>query len=159
MSKGTWWFIKGIGVLVASVFALVKGLRLTLAAFFSRPVTIRYPEHKREVAPRWRGVHYFERNERGDTCCVACGLCVAICPSQCIRLVAVEMDSGERYPEIYEINTVRCIYCGMCAEACPVNAIKLGKGYEFVDYRCADLVLDKGRLLANAPKPTNQRSI
>ena len=115
-------------------------------------MTIQYPERKREVAPRWRGVHYFECDERGDTLCVACGLCVAICPSQCIRLVAVELDGGERYPETYEINTVRCIYCGMCAEACPVNAIKLGRNYEFVDYRREDLVLDKGRLLANAPK-------
>jgi NADH-quinone oxidoreductase subunit I len=150
MSKGIWWFVKGIGVIIARVYALAKGLRLTLAAFFSRPVTIRYPEHKREVAPRWRGVHYFERDEKGDTRCVACGLCVAICPSQCIRLVAVEMDNGERCPEVYEINTVRCIYCGMCAEACPVNAIKLGRNYEFVGYHREDLVLDKEKLLANA---------
>jgi NADH-quinone oxidoreductase subunit I len=150
--KGIWWFIKGIGLLVARIVALIKGLRLTFSKFFSRPVTIQYPEHKREVSPRWRGIHYFEHNEQGDTCCVACGLCVAICPSQCIRLVAVELDGGERYPEQYEINTVRCIYCGMCAEACPVNAIKLGRNYEFVDYRREDLVLDKGRLLANAPR-------
>ena len=150
--RGIWWFIKGIGLLLARVFALLKGLRLTLRVFFSRPVTIQYPEHKREVAPRWRGVHYFESDEGGDTLCVACGLCVAICPSQCIRLVAVELDEGERYPETYEINTVRCIYCGMCAEACPVNAIKLGRNYEFVDYQRDDLVLDKGRLLVNAPK-------
>ena len=143
--------IKGIGQIVANCFALLKGLRLTLLMFFSRPVTIQYPEKKREVSPRWRGVHYFERNEKGDTRCVACGLCVAICPSQCIRLVAVELDNGERYPEIYEINTVRCIYCGMCAEVCPVDAIKLGRNYEFVDYGRQDLVLDKERLLANAP--------
>ena len=45
-----------------------------------------------------------------------------------------------------------CTRCGMCAEACPVNAIKLGRNYEFVDYRREDLILDKGRLLANAPK-------
>ncbi len=146
--------IRGIGQIFANVFALLKGLRLTLAAFFSRPITIRYPERKREVSPRWRGVHYFERNKKGDTRCVACGLCVAICPSQCIRLKAVELDRGERYPELYEINTVRCIYCGMCAEACPVDAIKLGRNYEFVDYRREDLVLDKDRLLANRPERT-----
>ncbi len=144
--------IKGIGQILANVFALLKGLRLTLRVFFSRPITIQYPERKREVSPRWRGVHYFERNIKGDTRCVACGLCVVICPSQCIRLVAVELDSGERYPELYEINTVRCIYCGLCAEACPVDAIKLGRIYEFVDYRREALVLDKERLLANRPE-------
>ena len=42
-----WWFIKGIGLLVARIFALLKGLRLTFSKFFSRPVTIQYPEHKR----------------------------------------------------------------------------------------------------------------
>jgi NADH-quinone oxidoreductase subunit I len=134
------------------IIPLLKGLRLTLKSFFSRPVTIKYPEQKREVAPRWRAVHYFERNDKGDTRCVACGLCVGICPSHCIRLVAIERESGERYPEVYEINTVRCIYCGYCAESCPVDAIKLGRNYEFVDYRREDLLLDKGRLLANNPK-------
>ncbi|RLB08315.1 MAG: NADH-quinone oxidoreductase subunit NuoI [Deltaproteobacteria bacterium] len=134
------------------IVPLLRGLRLTLKRFFSRPVTIQYPEQKREVAPRWRGVHFFERNEKGDTRCVACGLCVAVCPSNCIHLVAVELESGERYPETYEINVTRCIFCGFCAEACPVNAIKLGKNYEFVDYRREDFVLDKERLLANAPK-------
>jgi NADH-quinone oxidoreductase subunit I len=152
MSTGIGQFIKGIGVVLARVYALAKGLKLTFATAFSRPVTIRYPEHKREVASRWRGVHYFARNERGDTRCVACGLCVAVCPSQCIRLKAVELDSGERYPETYEINTVRCIYCGMCAEACPVDAIKLGRVYEFVAYQREDLCLTKERLLANAPE-------
>lgn len=134
------------------ILPLLKGLRLTLRTFFRRPVTVQYPEEKREVAPRWRGIHYFERNDGGDTRCVACGLCVVICPSHCIRLVAVEREGGERYPEEYEINTVRCIYCGFCAEACPVDAIKLGKNYEFVGYRREDLVLDKNRLLANRPQ-------
>lgn len=134
------------------IIPLLKGLRLTLKRFFSRPVTIRYPEKKREVAPRWRGVHYFERDKRGDTRCVACGLCVAVCPSQCIHLMAVELEGGERYPEAYEINTVRCIFCGFCAEACPVDAITLGKNYEFVGYRREDLILDKDRLLTNKPQ-------
>lgn len=136
------------------ILPLLRGLRLTLQKFFSRPVTIQYPEQKREVAPRWRGRHYFERDEKGDTRCVACGLCVVICPSHCIRLVAVELENGERYPERYEINTVRCIYCGFCAEACPVNAIKLGRYYEFVDCSRTDLMLDKERLLAFAPQET-----
>lgn len=139
---------KGIFAIFAYAFSLVKGLLVTLKAFFSPPVTIRYPEHKREVAGRWRGIHYFERTDDGDTRCVACGLCVAICPSRCIRLVAVEREDGSRYPEAYEINTVRCIYCGMCAEACPVDAIKLGRDYEFVGYRREGLLLNKDELLA-----------
>jgi NADH-quinone oxidoreductase chain I len=144
--------MKALRVIGAVVVPLLKGLRLTLKRFFSRPVTIQYPDQKREVAPRWRAIHYFERNEQGDTRCVACGLCVAICPSRCIRLVGVETQDGARYPDQYEINTVRCIYCGFCAEACPVDAIKLGRDYERVGYMRQALVLDKAALLASAPK-------
>jgi len=134
------------------ILPLLKGLTVTLKYFFSKPFAMQYPDEKMEMTDLWRGIHYFARREDGSTKCVACGLCVVICPSQCIRLVAVELEEGERYPEVYEINSVRCIYCGYCAEACPVNAIKLGGGYEFVDYRRQDLILDKTRLLANTPK-------
>ncbi len=66
---------------MAYVLPLLKGLRLTLRRFFSRPITIQYPEQKKPMPPRWRGMHYFDKDEKGETTCVACGLCVAICPS------------------------------------------------------------------------------
>jgi len=129
------------------IIPLIKGLKLTLARFFSRPVTIQYPEERRPISPRWRGIHFFEKGEKGDTACVACGLCVAVCPSHCIELVIAEREDGSRYPERYEINTLRCIFCGFCQEACPVNAIKLGGDYEFVKYRREDFLLSKEKLL------------
>ena len=130
------------------ILPLLKGLKLTLKMFFSRPVTIRYPEGKREISPRWRGMHYFEKNPQGETACVACGLCVAVCPSHCIRLEIREKEDGTRYPGRYEIDALRCIYCGFCQEACPVNAIKLGQDYETVNYRRKDFMLTKEKLLA-----------
>ncbi|RLA97651.1 MAG: NADH-quinone oxidoreductase subunit NuoI [Deltaproteobacteria bacterium] len=130
------------------IIPLLKGLALTLSRFFSRPVTVQYPEERAPISPRWRGIHYFETNERGEAKCVACGLCVAVCPANAIRLVAVEREDGERYPEAYEINAIRCIYCGLCAEACPVEAIKLSRRYDVVAYRREDLLWDKERLVA-----------
>jgi NADH-quinone oxidoreductase subunit I len=130
------------------ILPLLKGLKLTLKFFFSKPVTVRYPEQKRPVAPRWRGMHYFEMNEKGEPLCVACGLCVAVCPSHCITLEIREREDGTRYPEKYEINAARCVYCGFCQEACPVNAIKLGQDYEYVKYARDDFKLTKDVLLS-----------
>lgn len=129
------------------IVPLLKGLLLTLRRFFSKPITIRYPEERRVIAARWRGIQYFEKNDRGETLCVACGLCVAACPSRCISLEIREREDGSRYPERYEIDTLRCIFCGYCQEACPVNAIKLGQDYEYVHYRRKDFLLDKEKLL------------
>ena len=131
------------------IIPLLKGLRLTLKMFFSKPVTIQYPEERRAISPRWRGMHYFEKNAAGDTACVACGLCVVVCPSRCISLEIREPDDGGmRYPERYEIDALRCIFCGFCQEACPVNAIKLGQGYEYVHYERKDFLLSKEKLLS-----------
>ena len=80
--------------------------------------------------------------------CVACGLCVAVCPAHCITLEIYEPEGGPRYPARYEIDTLRCIFCGFCQEACPVNAIKLGQNYEYVHYKREDFLLTKEKLLS-----------
>ena len=130
------------------ILPLLKGLRLTLRMFFSPRITIRYPEERRAISPRWRGIHYFEENAAGETTCVACGLCVAVCPSRCISLEIREREDGSRYPGRYEIDALRCIFCGFCQEACPVNAIRLGQGYEYVHETRADFLLTKEKLLS-----------
>jgi NADH-quinone oxidoreductase subunit I len=130
------------------VLPLLKGLWLTLRRFFSKPITVQYPDVKRVPAPRWRGMHYFDKDAKGETTCVACGLCVAVCPSNCIYLEIGEREDGSRYPIRYEIDELRCIFCGYCQEACPVNAIRLGPGYEYVKYSRADFTLTKERLLS-----------
>ena len=130
------------------ILPLLKGLRLTLRMFFSPQITIRYPEEKRAISPRWRGIHYFEKGAAGETTCVACGLCVAICPSRCIALEIREREDGSRYPGRYEIDELRCIFCGFCQEACPVNAIRLGQDYEYVRENRADFLLTKEKLLS-----------
>jgi NADH-quinone oxidoreductase subunit I len=129
------------------IIPLLKGLWLTLGKCLSRPITVQYPEEKIPPAPRWRGVQYFEKDERGKTKCVACGLCVVVCPSQCIYVETAEDEEGRRYPAKYVIDSTRCIFCGYCEEACPVNAIFMGKGYEWVERKRDSLFLDTERLL------------
>jgi len=43
------------------VVELLNGLWTTLKMMFERPVTIQYPEQKREVRPRFRGRHVLKR--------------------------------------------------------------------------------------------------
>ncbi len=129
------------------IIPILKGLALTLSRFFSRPITIQYPEQKVPPAPRWRGIQYFETDERGRTKCVACGLCMAVCPSQCITIETAEDEEGRRYPLTYELDVTRCIFCGYCEEACPVNAIFMGKTYEWVENRRTSLQLNTEKLI------------
>jgi NADH-quinone oxidoreductase subunit I/NADH dehydrogenase (ubiquinone) Fe-S protein 8 len=129
------------------IIPMLKGLAFTLKRFFSKPITIRYPEEKLPPGQRWRGVHYFEKDDRGKTKCVACGLCMVVCPSQCIYIETVEDEEGRRVPLCYELDSSRCIYCGFCEEACPVGAIFMGKTYEWVEGVRDPLILTTEKLL------------
>ncbi len=130
------------------IIPLLKGLWLTLKRFFSKPITVQYPEEKRPPAKRWRGIEYFEKDEQGRIKCVACGLCMIVCPSQCIYIETAEDEEGRRYPLTYELDAARCVYCGFCEEACPVNAIFMGKTYEWTEEKRDPLVMDTDKLLA-----------
>jgi len=122
-------------------------LALTLRRVFSRPITTQYPEEKIPPSQRWRGIQYFEKDERGKTKCVACGLCMVVCPSQCITIETAEDEEGRRYPLRYELDASRCVYCGFCEEACPVGAIFMGKTYEWVETQRNPLILTTEKLL------------
>jgi len=129
------------------IIPILKGLALTLNRFFSKPITTQYPEEKIPPAKRWRGIQYFEKDECGKTKCVACGLCMVVCPSQCIYIETAEDEEGKRYPLTYELDSSRCIFCGFCEEACPVNAIFMGQTFECVETHRKPLLLNIEKLL------------
>jgi NADH-quinone oxidoreductase subunit I len=129
------------------IIPLLKGLAFTLGRFLSRPITTQYPEEKVPPAKRWRGIQYFEKDEKGKLKCVACGLCMAVCPSQCIHIVTAEDEEGKRYPLTYELDALRCIFCGYCEEVCPVNAIFVGKNYEWVERERKPFLMNTEKLL------------
>ena len=129
------------------IIPMLKGLALTLRRCFSKPITTQYPEEKIPPSQRWRGIQYFEKDERGKTKCVACGLCMAVCPSQCITIETAEDEEGRRVPRCYELDASRWVYCGFCEEACPVGAIFLGKTYEWVETQRNPMILTTEKLL------------
>jgi len=125
------------------IIPLLKGLATTLRMVFTKPITQQYPEEKREMFPRWRGHPQLTIDPDGRRRCVACTLCMVVCPSNAIRgIVAAEADDHGKYPVAFTIDLQRCIFCGMCQEACPKGAIKLNNAYELAQEDKAALILN-----------------
>ncbi len=132
---------------------IVKGLALTLKHMFSHAVTRQYPTEKREIFPGSRGLHALVRDaDTGTEKCVGCGLCAAMCPSQCIYIYTSEGDDHKKIVDRYEIDVLRCVFCAFCVEACPYGAVVLTEHYEYSDYSRAPFYYTKERLLENWDK-------
>jgi NADH-quinone oxidoreductase subunit I len=133
---------------------LISALRSLWYVFlnvFRKPITIQYPEEKVKLAPRWRGRIILARDPDGEERCVACHLCSAACPVDCIALQATEDEHGRRYPEFFRINMSRCILCGFCEEACPTYAIQLTPDFEMSELERQEMVYEKEDLLIDGP--------
>ena len=72
---------------------LFKGLAVTGRHFFSRKITVQFPEEKTPLSPRFRGLHALRRYENGEERCIACKLCEAVCPALAKDATGVVMIS------------------------------------------------------------------
>jgi NADH-quinone oxidoreductase subunit I len=93
-------------------------------------VTVQYPEERKALSPRHRSLHRLLSREAGKSSCVACMLCVTVCPSECLSVEAAEDDDPEvqKYATRFVVDLNRCCFCGFCVEACPVDAIRMDTG-------------------------------
>jgi NADH-quinone oxidoreductase subunit I len=138
-------------------FVLYKGFRVTFKTMFRKPTTENYPAEPVHFEGRYRGIHVLHRDENGLEKCVACFLCAAACPAQCIYIEAAEntaenrISDADRYAKVYNIDYSRCIFCGYCVEACPTDAITHGHGFELAPYDINSFVYRKEQLLESWP--------
>jgi hypothetical protein len=90
-------FLPGLGI--------VRGMSLTLRRFFEPKATIRYPEVKADIPPKFRGRLQLLYDEYGTLKCETCFQCAQACPIECIDMGG--MDTKGRFhvhwgaPETY----------------------------------------------------------
>lgn len=139
--------------IIDSALAVGTGMSVTLKEMLTPVLTEQYPDGPPNFQERYRGVHVLQRDENGLEKCVACFLCAAACPSDCIYIEASEntdqqrISGGERYAQVYNIDYNRCIFCGYCVEACPTDAITHGHDFEIASYDTSTLIYRKEKML------------
>ncbi len=138
---------------VGNAAAIAKGMGITFKEMLKPAITEAYPDGPAQLQERFRGAHVLQRDENGLEKCVACFLCAAACPADCIYIEAAEntsserMSGGDRYAKVYNIDYNRCIFCGYCVEACPTDAITHGHGFELASYNTSTLIMRKEQML------------
>ena len=81
--------------IVKNAAAIAKGMSITLGQIFQPTEVENYPDGKgpmrgAQFQERFRGEHVLQRDENGLEKCVACFLCAAACPANCIYIEAAE---------------------------------------------------------------------
>jgi NADH-quinone oxidoreductase subunit I len=128
--------------------AVGRAMGITLRNLFRRPVTIHYPDEKRQYPERFRGLLALTYDpETGEENCIGCRLCEYICPPLVIK---VEMLKGEKrnYAKTFSLELYACEYCELCVQVCPTDAIVMLRTVDLATSDRRDLLLDKDRLHA-----------
>ena len=126
---------------------------VTFRHLFKKPITVQYPEERREIPARSRGLHVY--NPEG---CLGCGACARACPNNCIELEVSTTPEGKKQIDKFDIYIGRCMFCGLCIDHC------IGKGvltmtpeYEFCDTSRESLVYGIDRLARKKDKEEEEK--
>jgi NADH-quinone oxidoreductase subunit I len=127
----------------ASLWSIMKGLRVTFINWFSRPrVTVQYPFRGRLTpGPRYRGMFIIRRDPSrpGGTMCTACLKCAEACPANVFTIIP-EGQGRMRHPKVFDMDLSRCLYCHLCVEACPFDCLAQTEEYENAVYDRRDFI-------------------
>jgi formate dehydrogenase major subunit len=66
--------------------------------------------------------------------CILCGLCVDVCPTNCITIASAErFGLGTEQQSVLLLDEDTCIRCGLCVNRCPPGALSMVHARELVD--------------------------
>jgi NADH-quinone oxidoreductase subunit I len=130
------------------LWEIFEGLYVTGKEFFSKKVTIQYPEEETPTSPRFRGLVALRKYPNGEERCIACKLCEAVCPALAITIEAEPRADGTRRTTLYEWDAFKCVYCGFCEESCPVDSVVLTREMHYTMKTRGDQIYTKQELLA-----------
>src|SRR5947209_19207502 len=87
--------------ILRNIAAIAKGMSITFKEMCQPTVVENYPDgpgplRGARVQERFRGVHVLQRDENGLEQCVACFLCAATCPANCIYIEAAGKKAEKR---------------------------------------------------------------
>ena len=133
----------------------LKGLLVTLATMFRKPVTYQYPKEHKPIEERFMGFPVLTWDQKvEEPYCTGCMVCVRYCPTQCMTAVmkdnplhAEGTSPRRKIVDSFEINLARCIVCGICVDVCNFDAIEMSHEHELSKYARNGNRTDLGKLL------------
>lgn len=115
---------------MAFLLDILQGLGVTLRLYFSRKVTVQYPEKVLEPAARFRGILRLYRDDQGEPLCIACKICQRACGTNCFDIEGKKEEGAKvMRPVKFDWKLDRCTFCGLCVEVCPTNAIRFSREF------------------------------
>ncbi|RME73715.1 MAG: 4Fe-4S dicluster domain-containing protein [Chloroflexi bacterium] len=104
-----WWpnLARSLVELEDAVYAPLGRLLSALTAELERPVSSRPADKKRFRVPQMAGS------------CSLCGFCAQVCPTQALRILETDRETG------LVLNTAYCIACTRCVQVCESQSLEM----------------------------------
>ena len=126
--------------------AVGKTMGMTFRNFWRKPITVMYPDIKRQYPDRFRGILALTYDkETGEENCIGCRLCEYICPPAVIKVEMLKTKE-RNFAKTFTLELYACEFCELCVQVCPTDAIIMMKSFDLATADRRELLLDKDRL-------------